>query len=60
MEGMNPPLLKGTGLSGTLSDPPPYRELQESSQGGRVENGDHEKEGLAQMEGVPAQRRWSG
>lgn len=53
MEGMNPPLLKGAGLLGTLSDPPHYRGLPESSRGGRVENGNREKEGLGQMEGVP-------
>lgn len=53
MEGMNPPLLKGAGLLGTLSDPPHYRGLPESSRGGRVENGNREKEGLGQVEGVP-------
>lgn len=54
MEGTNPPLLKGAGLSGTFLGPPHYPGLQESSRGGRVENGDQEKEGLGRMEGVPA------
>lgn len=61
MESTNPPLLKGAGLSsGTHSGPPHYPGLRESSQGGRVENGDHEKEGLGEMEGVSARRMWSG
>lgn len=37
MEGMNPPLLKGAGLSGTHSGPPHYRGRSESSRGGRTE-----------------------
>lgn len=39
MEGMNPPLLKGAGLSGTLHSPPHYRGRSESSRGGRAELG---------------------
>lgn len=57
MESTNPPLLKGAGLSsGAHSSPPHYLGLQESYQGGRVENGDYEKEGLGGMEGVSAGR----
>lgn len=56
MEGTNPPLLKGASRSGILSGPPHYSGQPKSSWGGRVENGDREKEGLGRMEGVPAWR----
>lgn len=60
MEGMNPPLLKGAGLSGTHSGPPHYRGRSESSWGWADRTGDREKDRQGRMEGVPAGRLWTG
>lgn len=50
------PFLKAPASPRAPTGPPHYPGLRESYQGGRVENGDHEKEGLGGMEGVSARR----
>jgi hypothetical protein len=55
MEGTNPPLLKGAGLSGTLAILP-SNGAAEKLLSGRVGNGGPGQASLGRMEGVPAGR----